>query len=127
MQNCDVRYVDVSDPRFKMEFEAGDLVAAASVCIAEPLWKVTVHLELICNTSLGEHSWPRPQLGGSGLISATEHRLKVGQHLSPFVMHARRVLRTARECQGFLSRKGERKNDFRKVECLSSDSLEWKW
>ncbi|XP_052128982.1 protocadherin-like wing polarity protein stan isoform X1 [Frankliniella occidentalis] len=84
VENCNVRYVDVSDPRFKMEFEAGDLVAADSVCIAEPLWKVTVHLELICNTSLGEHSWPRPQLGGSGLISATEHRLKIVFHHQKF-------------------------------------------
>jgi cadherin EGF LAG seven-pass G-type receptor 1 len=41
LQQCHVRYVDVSDPRFRIETRAGDLVSSADQCIIEPLWKVS--------------------------------------------------------------------------------------
>jgi hypothetical protein len=40
LQQCHVRYVDISDPRFRIETKAGDLVSSADQCIVEPLWKV---------------------------------------------------------------------------------------
>lgn len=41
LQQCHVRYLDVSDPRFRIETRGGDLVSSADQCIVEPLWKVS--------------------------------------------------------------------------------------
>nr|CAD7592898.1 unnamed protein product [Timema genevievae] len=72
---CQIRYLDSSDPRFQIESHAGDLVSAADQCITEPLWKVTILLELNCdNLNRGVYG------SMSGLVSSTEHRLKVVYH-----------------------------------------------
>nr|CAD7434483.1 unnamed protein product [Timema monikensis] len=72
---CQIRYLDSSDPRFQIESHAGDLVSAADQCITEPLWKVTILLELNCD------NLNRDMYGSiSRLVSSTEHRLKVVYH-----------------------------------------------
>ncbi|XP_063227767.1 protocadherin-like wing polarity protein stan [Bacillus rossius redtenbacheri] len=72
---CHVRYVDTSDPRFRIETSAGDLVSADNQCIMEPLWKVTILMEFNCDNPESEKKTP-----GSGLVSSSEHRLKIVYH-----------------------------------------------
>lgn len=45
---CEVKYIDVNDPRFTIERSVGDLVAAHDFCIPEPLWKITILLSFNC-------------------------------------------------------------------------------
>ncbi|KAJ8866707.1 hypothetical protein PR048_032568 [Dryococelus australis] len=71
---CHVRYVDTSDPRFRIETSAGDLVSADNQCIKEPLWKVTILMEFDCDNLNSEK-----EALGSGLVSS-EHRLKIVYH-----------------------------------------------
>ncbi|KAK6640052.1 hypothetical protein RUM43_008329 [Polyplax serrata] len=64
---CEVKYLGVSDPRFVIETSVGDLVAAYDFCILEPLWKISIFLDLSC-------------YGNSGVISSMEHQLKIIYH-----------------------------------------------
>lgn len=66
---CGVNYLDVSDERFKIERSQGDLVSSQNVCIKEPLWKVTVLLEIHCHNVR---------------VLDTEHRLKIVYHHQVF-------------------------------------------
>ncbi|PSN41253.1 Protocadherin-like wing polarity protein stan [Blattella germanica] len=77
LQQCHVRYLDVSDPRFRIESVAGDLVSAADQCIVEPLWKVTILLEFYCNTNIYH---PEHEHTMTGIVSSAEHRLKIVYH-----------------------------------------------
>ncbi|XP_066994105.2 protocadherin-like wing polarity protein stan [Anabrus simplex] len=73
---CHVRYIDSSDPRFRIETHAGDLVSSSDQCIIEPLWKVTILLEFQCDSN----SARRDLSEVGGLVSETEHRLKIVYH-----------------------------------------------
>lgn len=68
-QHCKVTFLDVSDERFKIEALNRDLVAAADICIPEPLWKVIVTLNVKCDIND---------------IVDVDHRLKIVYHHQEF-------------------------------------------
>jgi cadherin EGF LAG seven-pass G-type receptor 1 len=55
----------VADPRFLVEGAAGDLVSASEQCLVDPLWKISVSMNLRC---------------GASHLSDAEHRLKIVFH-----------------------------------------------
>ncbi|KAK7789529.1 hypothetical protein R5R35_000833 [Gryllus longicercus] len=73
LEECFVKYLDVSDPRFRIETQAGDLVSAYDQCITEPLWKVTILLDIHCKNDQDLHET-------GGLVTGVQHRLKVVYH-----------------------------------------------
>lgn len=71
-ENCRVQYLDVSDPRFRIEQTQGDLVASNDLCIVEPLWKVVILFSTQCNSTEKIR------------LIDTEHRLKIVYHHQEF-------------------------------------------
>nr|XP_018907159.1 PREDICTED: protocadherin-like wing polarity protein stan isoform X2 [Bemisia tabaci] len=64
-QRCRIKYIDVSDQRFKFEESIGDLVAAQDVCIpAEPSWDVRLLFQYTCD-------------GIFDIVSPSEHHIKI--------------------------------------------------
>lgn len=64
-QFCKVQYLDVSDERFKIERQQGDLVVSRDVCIYEPSWTITITFTTKCDRA--------------EFVDA-EHRLKIMYH-----------------------------------------------
>lgn len=66
-EDCVVKYLSVDDPRFEVETSVGDLVSSYDQCIMEPLWKISLHLEIACFSQLE-------------MPTSMEHRLTVVYH-----------------------------------------------
>lgn len=66
LKECETRWGGVADPRFLVEGTAGDLVSAAEQCLVDPLWKVSVSMNLRC--------------AGDSRLADVEHRLKIVFH-----------------------------------------------
>lgn len=66
LKECETRWGGVADPRFLIEGAAGDLVSATEQCLVDPLWKVSVSMNLRC--------------GMESRLTDAEHRLKIVFH-----------------------------------------------
>ncbi|KAG7212572.1 hypothetical protein KM043_012871 [Ampulex compressa] len=66
LKECETRWGGVADPRFLIEGAAGDLVSAAEQCLVDPLWKISVSMNLRC--------------GMESRLTDAEHRLKIVFH-----------------------------------------------
>ncbi|XP_018058154.1 PREDICTED: protocadherin-like wing polarity protein stan [Atta colombica] len=66
LKECETRWGGVADPRFLVEGAAGDLVSATEQCLVDPLWKVSVSMNLRCT--------------GDSRLTDAEHRLKIVFH-----------------------------------------------
>lgn len=66
LKECETRWGGVADPRFLVEGAAGDLVSASEQCLVDPLWKVSVSMNLRC--------------AGDSRLTDAEHRLKIVFH-----------------------------------------------
>ncbi|XP_012235255.2 protocadherin-like wing polarity protein stan [Linepithema humile] len=66
LKKCEIRWSGVADPKFLVEGAAGDLVSATKQCLVDPLWKISVNMNLRCT-------------GDSRLVDV-EHRLKIVFH-----------------------------------------------
>ncbi|XP_059482643.1 protocadherin-like wing polarity protein stan isoform X3 [Neocloeon triangulifer] len=73
-EHCEIRYVEVSDPRFAAEPQGGDLVVTSDLCLSEPLWEVRVLLALSCITTNTLSSTNK------GVIQDCDHRLRIVFH-----------------------------------------------
>ncbi|KAL7299168.1 hypothetical protein TKK_0007766 [Trichogramma kaykai] len=65
LKQCETRWGGVADPRFLIEGAAGDLVSASEQCLVDPLWKISVSMQLRCATTY---------------LADAEHRLKIVFH-----------------------------------------------
>lgn len=68
-QNCKITFLDVSDERFKIETQSGDLVSSRDHCILEPMWKIIVTFNMKCNRM--------------DIVDA-DHRIKIVYHHQEF-------------------------------------------
>ncbi|XP_046828165.1 protocadherin-like wing polarity protein stan isoform X1 [Vespa crabro] len=66
LKECETRWGGVADPRFLIEGAAGDLVSASEQCLVDPLWKISVSMNLRCDAE--------------SRLADAEHRLKIVFH-----------------------------------------------
>ncbi|CAB3374160.1 Hypothetical predicted protein [Cloeon dipterum] len=73
LEHCEIRYVEVNDPRFTAEPQGGDLVVTSDLCITESMWEVKVLLALNCLSS-------NTSSLNKGVLQDCDHRLRIVFH-----------------------------------------------